>query len=276
MQRPGRESPAPCSGAAARAHLGASAGVHDRSLPVNSTLRLSNPSPLHSYTNASHHAPFHFQMLFALLILFMVERGVGVKSQSPTVAPTKQKNTGKGNGKNSLAPTAAPSAAPSVAPSEAPSVAPTNAPTQTPTTAIPTHAPTSAPTVPPSAPTRAPTVPGQTYVPSTAPTTSLPTVAPSSAPSHVPTTAPSAAPSSAPTVGCVEKDDDVCLQISPQWDATYDCASSTVWCTTWSKDMQRCCPDSCGTGALNEAECLLLPDQGTCTYPNGAFTPHTV
>ena len=206
--------------------------------PVHEHFSRLRPSPL---------SPFHvlhalYQLLGALLLLCAAAQ---VGAQKPC----------KGGGKNSCAPTAAPSVAPSAAPTQAPSTAvPSSAPSQ---------APTAMPTVPTAAPTKTPTLVGQTYVPTTAPTTS---------PTTAPTTAPTAAPSLAPTVGCVVKDDDVCLQISPEWDATYTCASSTAWCVSWSKDMQRCCPDSCGTGALNEAECLLLPDQGTCTYPNGAFT----
>ena len=77
---------------------------------------------------------------------------------------------------------------------------------------------------------------------------------------------------------CSTVDSDSCLQTSPGWDSlvtTYTCAGSTSWCTSWSKDMQRCCPFSCGSGELLEPECNLLPDQGTCIYPNAAQCPPT-
>jgi hypothetical protein len=77
---------------------------------------------------------------------------------------------------------------------------------------------------------------------------------------------------------CSTVDSDSCLQAAPGWDSlvtTYTCAGSTSWCTSWSKDMQRCCPFSCGSGELLEPECNLLPDQGTCIYPNAAQCPPT-
>ena len=38
----------------------------------------------------------------------------------------------------------------------------------------------------------------------------------------------------------------------------------------YAKDMKRCCPDSCGTGALSEEECYALGGWGNCIYPNEA------
>ena len=49
--------------------------------------------------------------------------------------------------------------------------------------------------------------------------------------------------------------------------------SDPEWCDTWSKDMRRCCPVSCGTGALFKTDCDQLTDYGTCTYPNDAQCP---
>merc|ERR1712062_453198 len=75
-------------------------------------------------------------------------------------------------------------------------------------------------------------------------------------------------------ITCEIKDDDQCLQDSPEWGAEYTCAgaieSDPTWCETWSKDMRRCCPVSCGTGALTKADCDELNANGACTYPNHA------
>jgi len=65
-------------------------------------------------------------------------------------------------------------------------------------------------------------------------------------------------------------DNDLCLQNSPDWDAQYTCENSEVYCDEWSKDMHRCCPDTCETGPLSEEECNALSGKGTCTYPNEA------
>merc|ERR1719453_1596871 len=54
--------------------------------------------------------------------------------------------------------------------------------------------------------------------------------------------------------------------IDTSWE-TYDDVESG-WCTSWSQDMQRCCPESCGTGSLTETECNALDGSGTCVYPN--------
>ena len=68
------------------------------------------------------------------------------------------------------------------------------------------------------------------------------------------------------------KDSDTCLQTSPGWGGTSFCADQILngHFISWSKDAQRCCPDSCGTGALSEEECSVLNGAGTCVYPNEA------
>ena len=69
------------------------------------------------------------------------------------------------------------------------------------------------------------------------------------------------------------KDSDTCLQTSPGWSDYYICNSteSTKYCNMmYAKDMKRCCPDSCGTGALSEEECYALGGWGNCIYPNEA------
>jgi len=63
---------------------------------------------------------------------------------------------------------------------------------------------------------------------------------------------------------------DACLQSSPSWGPQYTCANSANWCDSWSKDMRRCCPDTCGTGPLSESECNALSGSGSCAYPNTA------
>ena len=67
---------------------------------------------------------------------------------------------------------------------------------------------------------------------------------------------------------CQLKDDDVCLQTSPSWGSSYTCASYTKYCTSWAKDMRRCCPISCNTGNFTYVDCLRSDEKGTCRYPN--------
>jgi len=72
------------------------------------------------------------------------------------------------------------------------------------------------------------------------------------------------------TDSCVPRDVDACLHESPDWNHDYTCASSVGWCESWPKDMQRCCPETCGTGALDEAACNALEGSGVCIYPTAA------
>lgn len=66
---------------------------------------------------------------------------------------------------------------------------------------------------------------------------------------------------------CELRDSDSCLQKSPNWGAGYYCSTYKTLCKTWSKDMHRCCPISCGTGRLTKQECDALDGLGTCRYP---------
>lgn len=70
------------------------------------------------------------------------------------------------------------------------------------------------------------------------------------------------------------RDSDACLQDSTghNFDG-YTCATATSngndrsWCTSYARDMQRCCPQSCGTGVLTPNACArLTPNTGDCTY----------
>ena len=87
---------------------------------------------------------------------------------------------------------------------------------------------------------------------------------------------------------CIVKDDDACLQngvkgyaypyrykdrdVSKYPEIT--CESKKEWCTKkfwYLKDMHRCCPVTCQTGALTEIECHALENNsGKCIYPNEA------
>ena len=73
---------------------------------------------------------------------------------------------------------------------------------------------------------------------------------------------------------CQPKDSNSCLRASPGWYSWHTCsANADNWCTSYAKDMQRCCPESCNTGALTEDQCNDLSSSGTCTYPNNAQCP---
>ena len=69
---------------------------------------------------------------------------------------------------------------------------------------------------------------------------------------------------------CKPRNDDNCLQSSPNWSMLSTCDSRTRYCISWGKDMRRCCPNSCGTGTFTEADCLSFEGEGTCIYPNNA------
>ena len=75
--------------------------------------------------------------------------------------------------------------------------------------------------------------------------------------------------SAGPLAEC-PRDSDACLQGSSGWDSSYFCASSSSYCTSWAKDVRRCCPTSCGSGALTEDACNALSGSGSCIYPNEA------
>ena len=70
---------------------------------------------------------------------------------------------------------------------------------------------------------------------------------------------------------CKTKDSDSCLQKSPGWSKSYTCENSRGYCTTWSKDLKRCCPKACkNTEPFTEYECRVTKGKGSCTYPNDA------
>jgi hypothetical protein len=56
-------------------------------------------------------------------------------------------------------------------------------------------------------------------------------------------------------------DDDACLQAKPTWGASYNCAGSTQYCTSYASDMATCCPESCGKCSDDE-----VPDRSSCEY----------
>ena len=69
---------------------------------------------------------------------------------------------------------------------------------------------------------------------------------------------------------CKVKDDDRCLQTSRGWGSSYKCWTSTKHCLDWAKDMKRCCPVSCNTGAFGNVDCFFSSGNGSCSYPNDA------
>ena len=69
---------------------------------------------------------------------------------------------------------------------------------------------------------------------------------------------------------CLPKDSDICLQNSHGWDSSYNCANSIKYCSSYAKDLRRCCPDSCQTGQFSEEECKNVNSHGFCIYPNEA------
>ena len=72
---------------------------------------------------------------------------------------------------------------------------------------------------------------------------------------------------------CELRDSDSCLQKSPKWGSKYYCSGYTRYCDSWSKDLRRCCPLSCGTGRLTENDCNALNGKGTCNYPAESQCP---
>lgn len=67
---------------------------------------------------------------------------------------------------------------------------------------------------------------------------------------------------------CHRGDSDSCLAEADDWGSHHKCATSKKWCASWSKDMQRCCPGTCGTQPVCDvAACSALPGKGTCKFP---------
>jgi len=55
------------------------------------------------------------------------------------------------------------------------------------------------------------------------------------------------------------------------------CASSVNYCSTWARDMHRCCPVSCSVAPVCTAEaCEALIGKGTCTFPNAPTPARTL
>ena len=72
---------------------------------------------------------------------------------------------------------------------------------------------------------------------------------------------------------CTPKDSDTCLTTSPGW-GSYVCSNADGYCDSWSKDVRRCCPESCkNTMAFTESICNDSNGKGHCTYPNDAQCP---
>jgi len=90
-----------------------------------------------------------------------------------------------------------------------------------------------------------------------------PETTPDPEPTPEPTPDPEPTPEPTPDPTC--RTDDQCLQQSWGWGPTYTCAASTVWCTSWGKDMHRCCPDACAVERVcNVEDCNLAGRFGTC------------
>ena len=88
--------------------------------------------------------------------------------------------------------------------------------------------------------------------------------------SATPTSSTISTANSTEKVACRPRDDDHCLQTSPEWDDSYKCATSIQYCISYEKDMRRCCPESCNTGIFTEQDCNDSWGSGTCIYPNNA------
>jgi len=71
-----------------------------------------------------------------------------------------------------------------------------------------------------------------------------------------------------PEQACNTVDNDYCLQSAPTWSSASACASRTSFCSSYAKDMHRCCPVACGAFPVCTVEaCNALGGKGTCTYP---------
>ena len=59
----------------------------------------------------------------------------------------------------------------------------------------------------------------------------------------------------------------MCLKSLSSWSG-YDCKGSKYFCNTWSKDLYRCCPESCGIQEpFTKNDCIKHGGKGSCTYP---------
>ena len=68
--------------------------------------------------------------------------------------------------------------------------------------------------------------------------------------------------------GCVPTDDEECLAETTVFTGTWaNCTKVKEYCREWAKDLYRCCPQTCGTGRLNDTQCHALEGKGRCIYP---------
>jgi hypothetical protein len=96
----------------------------------------------------------------------------------------------------------------------------------------------------------------------------MPTPAP---PTPVPTARPTAAPTPAPTSEPTWSPGDECIKEPglPGWNGGYTCETGVPWCTSYAKDMHRCCPEVCDAEPLCSKEaCDAMGGSGSCNYPN--------
>ncbi|CAK0857817.1 unnamed protein product [Prorocentrum cordatum] len=75
-------------------------------------------------------------------------------------------------------------------------------------------------------------------------------------------------PTSPDRADCPPYNDDICIKNSPYWGSQHSCTSSIQFCTSWAKDMQRCCSLACGTVYLTEMACAAVTSAGSCRYPH--------
>jgi len=70
---------------------------------------------------------------------------------------------------------------------------------------------------------------------------------------------------------CNVRDNDYCMVRSPSWGTNATCWGAVSYdpnyCNTWSKDLHRCCPESCGVQPVCDVQsCERLGGSGTCDY----------
>ena len=63
------------------------------------------------------------------------------------------------------------------------------------------------------------------------------------------------------------QDSDLCLQTTGGW-SSYSCKNSKDYCSTWQKDVYRCCPEVCGIKEpFTKSDCIRHGGKGICIYP---------
>ena len=67
---------------------------------------------------------------------------------------------------------------------------------------------------------------------------------------------------------CQRKDNDLCLQESPEWGTYATCINSDMYCESYAKDMKRCCPETCNSSDFTQKDCKHDTGSGTCIYSN--------